>query len=133
VDTKIISKERTLGLIDTIIKDSEFQNKNKNATDLIFNLEKIIHGRKFFKNYMNDVRKNIESLDNTDLKLVYLENEFTIYIESIQKKYLNKEESKDFILYEYDNFYSVFLKNKHIDISFILKKILKDDNFIKSI
>lgn len=133
MDNKIISKERILNMIEDLKQNSELCVINKMSLDLIINLDKIVFERNFFKNYMQHVCKEIEKINDDDYKLITLENEFLIFFEKTKKKYLKKENSADYVLYEYDNFYSFLLKNTNIDVSFLLKKIFPNNNVIKSV
>jgi hypothetical protein len=66
-----------------------------------------------------DIINKIETLLNepiTDAKQLYINKILHNFINNSEKKYLNKTSNTDFTYYEYDNYYTLYIKNKKMDI-----------------
>lgn len=116
--------------IDFLIEDLDYYKKTSKFIYLIENLEKTLNTQEsMIKVLMKKIKEKIE-IENKD-KQEEINKIIANFLEISKKKYLKKVSTTDYYIYEYDEHYKWYIKNKKIDITSLYEITFKEKKIIK--
>lgn len=125
-------KEKITNNLTDMILDIEFYKSKKDIIRLITRLDNIINNHK--NDLILEILKEILiKIENNNLNIDELENiDKTIYGFLLRNKkiYLTKKNIEGLTIYEYENYYSLYIKDKKMKITEYLENNFKNKKII---
>lgn len=116
-------KKEIINNIETLLNDLSFYKTTRDLLPTIENLEKFTKTN-LIKHFFESLKLQLDELSDDDLKKI--NSILYAFLEKNKKKFLNKINTPDWAIYEYDSYYLWYITNKKINISDSFNSLFKN-------